>query len=68
MTFFRRAARAIAFAWRDMQWRRQKRAPRSILKMQEELQRQRRAHKATRATLAKIKTVRHEAMKMELGR
>jgi len=65
---FARLIRSAVMAWDRWRWKCQKRAPRSILKMQEQLQRERRAHKATRATLAKIKTARHEAMKMELGR
>lgn len=64
---FRLIREAMA-AWDRWRWKRRPHAPRSIVKMQDELQRQRRAHKPTRSTLDKIKAARHAALKAEMGR
>lgn len=60
--------RSAIFAWDRWRWNRSKRAPRSILRMQEELQSERRRHGRPGKTLAKIKAERTALLKMELGR
>lgn len=66
MTFLRRAARSLAIAWQGMLWKRQKRAPRSILRMQEDLQRERKRHGRPQKILDAIKAERHALLRKEL--
>lgn len=64
----RRLIRSAMIAWERWRWKRKPHAPRSILRMQDELQSERRRHGRPGKTLAKIKAERTALLKMELGR
>jgi len=63
-----RLIRSAIIAWERWRWKRKPHAPRSILRMQDELQRERHRHGRPGKTLAKIKAERTALLKMELGR
>jgi len=60
-----RLIRMSLAAWERWRWKRQKRAPRSILKKQERLQAERRKHRATREVMKEIYAERHALLRKE---